>query len=49
MEFHRSEFIVESSLELKAYVSKLLDGGGAGEAEGNLGTSPTYLGSRFSF
>lgn len=34
VEFHRSEFIVESSHELKASVSKLLDGSGVGETEG---------------
>lgn len=34
MEFHRSEFIVESSHELKAFISKLLDGGEVGETKG---------------
>lgn len=34
MEFHRSEFIVESSRELKALVSKLLDGRGVGGTGG---------------
>lgn len=34
MEFHRSEFIVESSRELKAFISKLLDGGEVGETKG---------------
>lgn len=34
MEFHRSEFFVESSRELKAFISKLLDRGEVGETKG---------------